>query len=238
MTTTIAASPVRRLAGFTLIELLTVIAIIGILAAILIPTVAKVRENARMTQSLANLRSIGAGINNYVAERRGLLPMGAAAGYGAPRWSDASEVGAYLSPRIDQPAGWEQESNPAWKSQSPTLVSPVVPHGSHHRISDYGCNIEVLRIGTALPFSSLERPSRIAVVMSASPGSAEMKKGTWYINTIGYRNNNGKPSTSRHSDWETGRMQIVFADGHVESMPMKTFEDGWKEYLFADPSSL
>ncbi len=42
--------------GFTLIELLTVIAIIGILAAILIPVVGKVREAARSAQCTSNLR--------------------------------------------------------------------------------------------------------------------------------------------------------------------------------------
>lgn len=45
--------------AFTLIELLTVIAIIGILAAILIPVVSRVRQSARESVGLSNLRQIG-----------------------------------------------------------------------------------------------------------------------------------------------------------------------------------
>ncbi|MCH6255543.1 prepilin-type N-terminal cleavage/methylation domain-containing protein [Puniceicoccaceae bacterium K14] len=45
--------------GFTLIELLTVIAIIAILSAILIPTVGQMRETARKTADISKLRQIG-----------------------------------------------------------------------------------------------------------------------------------------------------------------------------------
>ncbi len=48
--------------AFTLIELLTVIAIIGILAAILIPVVGRVRDGARQAKCVSNIREAARGI--------------------------------------------------------------------------------------------------------------------------------------------------------------------------------
>src|SRR5215469_16047426 len=72
--------------GFTLIELLVVIAIIAILAAILFPVFAKVREKARQTSCASNLKQLGLGYIQYYQDYDENFPCGTA---GAAAWPRA-----------------------------------------------------------------------------------------------------------------------------------------------------
>lgn len=63
-----------RKSAFTLIELLTVIAVIAILAAILIPTTQMVRTKAMDSECVANLRQHGVATKMYASEHANRLP--------------------------------------------------------------------------------------------------------------------------------------------------------------------
>jgi prepilin-type N-terminal cleavage/methylation domain-containing protein len=65
-----------RRSAFTLIEILVVVAIIGILAAILFPVFGRARENARRAACQSNLKQIGLGIAQYSQDYDEAMPYG------------------------------------------------------------------------------------------------------------------------------------------------------------------
>ena len=60
--------------GFTLIELLGVLAVVGLLAVILVPSLTTGLAKARRAQCLNNLRSLGSVMSAYGADHRGKMP--------------------------------------------------------------------------------------------------------------------------------------------------------------------
>lgn len=65
----------QRSSGFTLVEMLIVLAIVGILAAILLPVFASVRDASRRTVCASNLRQIGLAMEAYAQDNNRRYPV-------------------------------------------------------------------------------------------------------------------------------------------------------------------
>jgi prepilin-type N-terminal cleavage/methylation domain-containing protein len=119
-----SSAPVRAAAGFTLVELLTVIAIIGVLAAIIIPTVGKVRESAQRTVDASNLREILKAALLYAADHNDRLPDPTALAAEFPEVAPALRIPAALARAglLTDPSVWFARNDPHFNGTYPTAV--------------------------------------------------------------------------------------------------------------------
>jgi prepilin-type N-terminal cleavage/methylation domain-containing protein len=156
--------------AFTLIELLTVIAIIGILASILIPTVASVRESAKASVCISNLRQLGMSATIYALENRDKLPD-AGAGTDAA-W--ARTLAAYMEIPVSQRASI---------FVCPGSVLPVEESNNQNDIVvTYGMHAGLMpRNQPGLSLSSVSRPSQ--VILAADMCQDPNNRG-WSPNSI------------------------------------------------------
>jgi len=226
--------------GFSFVEMLVVIAIIGILAALLLPTLSSAKAKAQRIQCVNNLHQLGVGLqvilqNNHCYPVMAMGTNGGPAAAGEPWfiWADILERDG-LGIAKPEP-NWFQKG--VWRCPSARWSTKInSPKADYYRYNRSGAvpvaanptnylglqghfNSD-LHILTPIQESEVAVPSDMMAIGDSFSGSIEFPR--WKLGE-------GPPDVltcgnvlTRHQ----GKANVVFCDGHVESPTLKfLFED-------------
>lgn len=232
-------SPVTsRTAAFTLVELLTVIAIIGVLAAIIIPVVGKVRMSANKSTCATNLRQIGVAMGTYSADNRDGLPgydlitddwttsYGLNRGAGATYWMKSSKatrdlcshLGTYLA--VNTTAGSGTGTVPSFICPSAAAEQTTV--GTSYYIStSVRMSDGTLRraIGYNNAANTAEKRSvKRAQIASPAKAVALFDADNEFLPLLSQAAVSGAPASAVHGETRN----VLYFDGHVASVNKDT----------------
>ena len=208
--------------GFTLIELLVVIAIIAILAAILFPVFAKVREKARQTSCLSNQKQIGLAILQYIQDNDEsfMSTNNGCGGWSGCNWGDPP----YSMPD-GTPATWDIQIQPYAKSTQ-ILACPDDPN-TPVALNSYGKVERSYAMTTQLEdYNSTNHGATLAVVGNASGTIMLVERAMCGFGGNRIAANWGYCSDAQDTDtvgfgngWPHGgnySANFLMADGHVK----------------------
>ena len=192
--------------GFTLVELLVVIAIIAILAAILLPVLARTKEKARTTQCATNLHQWGLAYQMYAGDNEDFLPR--------------RGQGVQVLAQINRPEDWfnalpvyfgllsfqqmvTNNVTPAAHMQS-VFICPTADDPGGTYFLPYGMNMNLCpwNLPVATKFSDVIQPTCV-VAMADAPGQ--------YAST--YPSAQPYSIVARHA----ARINLLFLAGQVQS---------------------
>ena len=217
----------KRLKGFTLIELLVVIAIISIIAAMLFPVFASVREKARATACLNNCKQLG------------LAEMQYAQDYDETFWNQPgnADKGPFYSeilmPYVKSTGVFRCPSN----TQVSTLADSLLP-GLHtpityvvnYGIADPGIHSHMDRTNgkdlEPYTMAQIDKPSEIVLFADSSlywntttceqDPAKPVGTGSYYVSE-GNPSSPIPPISWLGQPLHQGGMNFVYADGHAKS---------------------
>jgi prepilin-type N-terminal cleavage/methylation domain-containing protein/prepilin-type processing-associated H-X9-DG protein len=230
--------------GFTLIELLVVIAIIAILAAMILPALAKSREKAQGIMCMNNIRQLSLAWESYAHDNNDRVPYADAWVTGKMDFNPANPSNWDTSVDIKKSLLWPYCGNAAAIWKCPADRSTIIPALGEFK----GLRVPRLRtmamsvwlggwqgilpqVATQLPGVS-SPPWRLYLKLTdiVDPGSSRtvlfwderedvVNYGNFFIDMTGFPN---QPSLTQFSggdmpgSYHNGAGGLSFADGHAE----------------------
>jgi prepilin-type N-terminal cleavage/methylation domain-containing protein/prepilin-type processing-associated H-X9-DG protein len=223
-------------AAFTLIEVLVAIAIMGVLAAIMIPVVGSFQSQANERKCLANLKQIGAAMFSYAADNNGLLPPLRQGINSGDVWQQVLVANKYTSQAtMFCPAA--TKAGRGWNGTHPDYGASTRTSGNNALV---GSRVGLLGDANApRRLAAINNPSKTLFVSDACAPAVNVFRGTWSLDLRWFLQPTSAISQSgiaprhgiKNNDILTGSFAALFADGHVKMM-------NWNDPSFQDVAFL
>jgi prepilin-type N-terminal cleavage/methylation domain-containing protein len=221
-----------RRSGFTLIELLVVIAIIAILAALLLPTLAKAKEKGRSIRCISNLRQLAIASTLYADENDNALPWSEKHWTAPSNPSGAMNYTAATAANFHTNAYWQLwnyagKNDGLWQCPSAMEDKAVTVNGNSSPLIGYMGNMFTIGVtASPLPGQPDILPKRLSSLLNPSRAKpftdfGVNAQGVWVGATYQY------PIFTAQVlpvPLHRGSLNAVMAEGHVEQISRSEYQ--------------
>ena len=210
--------------GFAMAELLVVLAVLSVLAAIILPMVARSRSEARLMQCIANLQQVNRAVLLYAEENKGALPFLNPSPQPGGWWHYKEQVKGYV--------GFSGPSSPNEKVFGCPMDrgygdggETIVPFRTSKKYDYTSYNLNSINLPgvpniAGWQVSAVKEPSRTLLTM----------EWTAHAPLSWHRSRTGKANAPFYNDAES---VVGFVDGHVGFIPI--YYDGMNAAYTRDP---